>query len=338
MKSTPLSRRGLTLLEVLAVITIISALLAVVMPVLNSAWRTSRQVICMNTLSKIAEGAVVYGKNFDDWIVGSPWGSGNYLRSQSSAWGPAVQTWDFFGPLEDQWSMGLIQPVKGDPDSAVARRFNDLRACRAFFCAGNQFTATYYPPGLDAGAGPMVSYNTCRNQLYPAAQAPSMPGISLPNDWRPSISRIGNPARKAFCADGARYSTCVEPPDYDLTCDAGAYGGAFSDAGPYSAWSRSWDRCRTPGNQASPGGHLFTGMDPRCYAFRHSAAEPPVGAPANAYRLNVAFYDGHVENQGDLEASNPHQWLPKGTRVEGASELWPDAAAIYGTSDILIAD
>lgn len=82
----------------------------------------------------------------------------------------------------------------------------------------------------------------------------------------------------------------------------------------------------------------FSVVNARQYAFRHSAGPPPFGAPGNAYKANFAFYDGHVETQGDLQASNPHQWLPKRTVLQTIA-LWPDAQPIYGgTSEIVIGD
>ena len=74
------------------------------------------------------------------------------------------------------------------------------------------------------------------------------------------------------------------------------------------------------------------------YAFRHATSEPPTGAAANAFKLNLAFYDGHVETMGDLEASNPHMWLPKGSILTSAnSALWPDAQVFFDLSgDVVI--
>jgi prepilin-type processing-associated H-X9-DG protein len=227
--------------------------------------------------------------------------------------------------------MGLAVVSKGDPDQVLAKRFNDLRGHYAFKCAGNDWLAPRYI-GPDAGVGPMVSYNTQRLQLMPASDW--MGGVAThhypPVDWRPSIQRIGSPSNKIFCGDGARYSSCVDPPDYDLTCDQG-FGGAFSDGGAYSAYSRSWDRCRAPGNAGAPGGHDLTDVDARRYAFRHSTGSPPPGAAGNAYKGNFAFYDGHVDTMGDLDASSPFLWLPKGTVIEPASaEIWPDTMSHFG--------
>ena len=52
----------------------------------------------------------------------------------------------------------------------------------------------------------------------------------------------------------------------------------------------------------------------------------------DSYRLNCGFFDGHVESMGDLQASNPHMWLPKGTTYTPSSTfpLPNDVKAIYG--------
>ena len=145
------------------------------------------------------------------------------------------------------------------------------------------------------------------------------------------MGRIGSPSDKIFVGDGARYSFCGAQPDYDLSPSGGG-GGLDSDAGPYSAWSRSYDRCLAPGNgTSSPSGHIPTMVDPRNYAYRHSTGEPPVGAPGNAYKASFAYYDGHVETLGDLESSNPYLWLPAGSQITStAAEMWPDTIARFG--------
>ncbi len=320
------SSAGFTLIELLVVISIIAVLLGMLLPSLVGARRTGQRVACMANLRGITQGMLEYAGDNDGWPVGAPSGSGGYLQAAGAAYGAAVQTWDFMGPLAHQWGFGLSKPDLGD-FAGVLRRFNELRAHDAFLCAGNKFLAGSYG-SVDAGVGWMVSYNTVRYQLWTGAEAPGGHEEKLPSDWKPSVDRIGVPANKVFCADGSRFSTVDEPPDYDLSWNA-AWGGAFSDTGAHSTYTRSWDRSRAPGNgNTGP-------VDARQYAFRHSTAEPPVGAPGNAFKLNLGFYDGHVETQGDLQASNPHQWLPKGSLLEGGAR-WADAEALYGTGDIKI--
>ncbi len=320
------SRGGFTLIELLVVISIMALLISLLLPSLVGARRTGQRVACMGNLKSQAEGMRQYAMDSEDWIIGAPAGSGAYLIGESAAYGPAVQRWDFMGPMALMWRMGLTMGSRGFAgDRDVIKRFNQLRSNSAFLCPGNKFLAFKYggSSGPDAGAGWMVSYNTVRYQLYRQENAPNHEE-KLPKGWRPSISRIGVTANKVFCADGSRFSTVTQVPDYDLGVNAG-FGGAFADAGAYSTWSRSWDRSRAPGNGDTGG------IDARMYAFRHSTSEPPVGATGNVYKLNLAFYDGHVESMGDLDASNPHLWLPQGTILEpAATNVWPDAVRHFG--------
>jgi len=298
------------------VISIIALLISILLPSLNGARRTGQRIACMANLRSLASGMAQYGDDNNSWIVGSPDGSGDYLKGEATAFGPAVQNWDFMGPLAFMWGMGLTLP-SGSDQAAVAKRFNELRTSKAFLCQSNKFLATHFG-GPDAGTNWMVSYNTSRNQLYTSDNIPSNQQVTLPSNWRPSVDRIGVASNKIFCADGGRFSTATIRPDYDLSTNA-SFGGAFSDAGAYSKFSRSWDRSRSPGN----GGRST--IDPRIYGYRHSTGNPSIGAKGDAFKGNFAFYDGHVETQGDLKSSNPHQWLPQGSVITGTgAEIWPD--------------
>ncbi|MFH1418193.1 MAG: type II secretion system protein [Planctomycetota bacterium] len=332
-KQTRRPAAGFTLIELLVVISIIAVLLAMLLPSLVGARRTGQRVACLATLRGIVQGMQEYAGDNDDWPVGAPGGSGVYLAGQPAAFGPAVQRFDFIGPLAHQWDFGLYKPDLGDI-TGVYRRFNELRSHDAFLCAGNTFLAGSYG-AVDAGVGWMVSYNTSRYQMWIRTDGAGN-GIDLygneheeklPDNWRPSTLRIGVPANKIFCADGSRYADADTPPDYDLSV-GGAWGGAFSDSAPYagsSFHSKSWDRRRAPGNGGS------SSIDARIYAYRHSTAEPNVGAAANAYKANFAFYDGHVETMGDLQSANPQYWLPLGGKLDDTNTL-PDVKAHYGIS------
>lgn len=331
---------GFTLIELLVVISIIALLLSLLLPSMSGARRTGQRVACSAALRRIAEGMGQYADTNEGWIVGSPAGSGAYLLGEAKAFGQSVQTWDFMGPLAQLWGMGLTVVSKGDPDGRLAQRFNELRSNGAFLCPGNRFLAFKFD-GVEAGTGWMVSYNTYRYQLFTWVSKGASSSSNgqdkyvndheelLPARWKPMLDLMGMPANKIFCGDGARYSDCDTPPDYDLRPQAG-WGGTFSDTGPYagavsSYWSKSWDRRRAPGNGST------SGSDARAYGFRHATGDPPAGARGNAFKANFAFYDGHVETLGDLEASNPFLWLPDGSRLNNANTL-PDVVAAFGLS------
>lgn len=320
-------RRAFTLIELLVVIAIISVLLSILLPVLSGARRTAKAVSCQAKLKEIGTGVALYATDNDDWIIGSPAGSGAYIEG-SFASGPATQRWDWMGPMAKL--MGYPLPEDSGNVNTI-QRFNMLRGMGLFLCPSNDFLATWFQ-GPNAGTGPMISYNTSRYMLF--EQVPSGgDGIAtygnfheeiLPTNWKPRLARMGDVSKKVFAADGARYSTTSIKPDYDLSAQA-SWGGSFSDVAPYSTFSRSWDRS----------GMTSGSFDARIYAFRHSTGVPSPRAPANVFQMNLVFMDGHVEKMGDLEAANPHMWLPAGSQLLQGS-LYPDVRQKYGTGTINI--
>ncbi len=324
--------RGFTLIELLVVISIIALLISILLPALASARRIGQRVACMANLREIAKGMLEYEIDNEGYIVGAPAGSGAYLQSESGAWGQSVQRWDFMGPIAKLWNMGYDNPSRGDTQGVI-QRFRRIVDDEPFLCPSNKFLSQWFG-GPNAGAVRMVSYNTVRYQLFQREPFGSDPrGVSwydnsheqkLPEGWKPYVQKMGSLSRKVFCADGARYSTSAVAPDYDLSVHAG-WGGAFADVGPYTDWSRSWDRSWAPGNNHDGD------FDAREFGMRHATAEPAAGAPANAYKMNLAFFDGHVETMGDLDASNPQMWLPVGSRlVVGGARIYNDTLQRFG--------
>jgi prepilin-type N-terminal cleavage/methylation domain-containing protein len=349
------SRRGFTLIELLVVISIIALLISLLLPALSGARRTGQRVACMATLRGIGQGGASYAADNDDAIVGAPSTSGSMLvkfppgpgipangLQMPIAAGPPVQRWDFMGPMASM--MGLSVPEASGTLPQLIDRFKALRNEPTFLCKSNNFLALHFN-GPQAGTGRMISYNTVRYQLFIVATSGAAAGFpmdgspggvswfnnthleaKLPATWRPNVTRLGVPANKMFVADGARYSDIRQAPDYDLAPHA-AWGGAFSDGGAFTTFSKSWDRSMAPGNSGSLSGRVF---DARNYAFRHSTGAPPQSAVGNAYKMNLVFHDGHAETLGDLQASNPHIWMPKDSVITSLNGIWKDAQAHFG--------
>lgn len=340
--------RGFTLIELLVVISIIALLVSLLLPAMAGAMRVARKTTCMATLRGLAQASQAWSTSNEDMIVGAPSTSGAYLWGSpmpTVAYGAAVQRWDFMGPLAKD--MGVELPEGDGTNPGVARRFNAIRTHKAFLCASNEFLATHFA-GPNAGTNRMISYNMGVYFLYINATSAAEAGFpgdgsgtsyysgsfetKMPGNYKPRTSLVGNPANKVLFADGGKYSEIDVAPDYDLSMSA-TWGGAFADRGPHflgsTAGSRSWDRRFAPGN----GGGSAATVDARVYGFRHSTGTPPRGAKANSYQGNLVYFDGHAATLGDLDFSNPYQWLPQNTVTANLSNIAPDVVQRYGLSD-----
>jgi prepilin-type processing-associated H-X9-DG protein len=125
------------------------------------------------------------------------------------------------------------------------------------------------------------------------------------NGYRPKIQNVGISSLKIYMSDGAAWSS-GGVPDADFTWDGSDSSTPFSyftDAGPWSFFTRSFQ----PGL-------------PRMYAFRHGfRSSNTIGNDATAmraYKLNCAFFDGHVETMSAYEAMNPLHWVPKSSVID----------------------
>src|SRR6185369_11075389 len=102
-----MKRRGFTLIELLVVIAIIALLIAILMPALSSVKRLGQTTTCLSSLKQLATGGALYANENEDAYPGAPGTSGVYLFGQSTAFGPAVQRWDFMGPIAKIWGMSM---------------------------------------------------------------------------------------------------------------------------------------------------------------------------------------------------------------------------------------
>src|SRR5262245_42350004 len=93
------------------------------------------------------------------------------------------------------------------------------------------------------------------------------PELNVPSSLNAKLSKVGDPSRKVFIADGSKFSAGAGSPsvgetlpDADLNF-VGSLGGPFADQGP-TRFTRAWNRDRVDGN----GG---TGIDCRIFWARH---------------------------------------------------------------------
>jgi prepilin-type N-terminal cleavage/methylation domain-containing protein/prepilin-type processing-associated H-X9-DG protein len=340
------TRDGFTLVELLVVIGIIALLISILLPALSKARKSANTVYCSANIRSICQAIIMYTAENKGYIPGSPATSGRFLWT--SDWSPNAndnncpfisQSWDWQAPIA---KMMQIDFEEGGAISQRLKRFDTLRNRKEFTCPENQVIAVPYTgSAVQVPVGRMISYNTAGQFLLlpPGATGGKLGagvvetsnGAATPAGYGCKITQVGAAAKKIYIADGGRYSTLTDAPDVDLAY-AGAGGGAYSEMGAFRNDSKSWNRQAAPGNGGTPS----KGWDPRAFAFRHGSLN--LGGPADTYRLNVGFFDGHVETMGDLQAANPNLWYPRNSLYDagGSYGLSTDAKALYGSGVITI--
>jgi prepilin-type N-terminal cleavage/methylation domain-containing protein/prepilin-type processing-associated H-X9-DG protein len=259
--------------------------------------------------------------------------------------------YDWMSPIAA--AMGLNFD-RGPTELDVFTRFQTINNFGSFVCPANTvayvtYSAATWQPNANTAPKPFIgglmpSYVSAMafvsgNWHY--GTYISATDAILPETYAPNMSRIGNSSRKIFIADGARWSAGNTPPDVNLDPGNGELSNTFSDGGPWDGYTRAWWRGNVPvkGNQPYNGAPTaipnYEGpWDPRIWACPHGVQV--MYQPADRYRMNALFFDGHVETLGDLEAANPTFWLPRGSVIPSGSTVWTDVLRKYGNAKLPI--
>jgi prepilin-type processing-associated H-X9-DG protein len=300
-----------SLIELLIVIAVVAILLWLLLPAVRAARNLGRRGACAANLHSLGQAMQEYCSMFNEWLPGSPNTSGNgadpggvrtplypgyYDR-------PAVaeQTWPAVHIFD--WATPLLMMMRTSIPQSVPERY-DLSKKWTFLCPNNQWIAALNHESRINIETFVPSYVTCKFFTYiPTSRRTGDSKGTLfwahkfvPEDFRPKITGLGDPAVKVFLADGCRVDRGdprkLQPEDYGYT-ERGA-----------------WVNVHDPEDKDLPS-----------LSYRFKAAKE------QAYRhqggLNLLFFDGHVEYQpeGSSEEKNGFGsgsrqakfWFPSGT-------------------------
>jgi prepilin-type processing-associated H-X9-DG protein len=227
---------------------------------------------------------------------------------------------------------------EGHDRAARARRWAAIRDLKQFHCPSNEVLSVQFGSNLinDAANGVIVThgrmFSYCASMGFlltdntSGTTSSDVVGVSIsrpewnvPASYNAKMSKVGDPSKKVFIADGSKWSNATTAPDTDLDC-FGQLGGPFADQGP-TKFSRAWARDGVPNN----GGVTNPQYDTRIFWARHGPASAKKGSKSGAFRFNVGFFDGHVETLDDLAGSDPKMYWPKGTSLNVTnSQLYTD--------------
>ncbi len=302
------------------VVAIIALLISILLPSLRAAKQQARTVVCASNLRQLMLGAAAYSTESRGYSLG-PNTSGVGLHRGSpyagASTGP-VQDWDFISPAIGR-QFGLPRERS---ELARLRKFQSILMTE-LKCPENRFRyfRLFQGPQLPMTAGggdhPFVtSYMTpAFFHLLPEGNNASLwevdPGgepISIPERYAPKVEQVGTAASKIYAFEGARYLDTRYGPmalDYSTVTDTtgliGTPQGNFTSRGPAFTGSSGEPYARDGRDNPTP---LY-----KTVGLRHRD------------KMNVAFFDGHVEALADRSVSRLQYFAPKGAVVQNQNGL-----------------
>jgi prepilin-type processing-associated H-X9-DG protein len=313
---------------------------------LSRARRAANTVACAANLRSILQGMQIYASQNAGSIPGGAATTARFTYkvptfaqpTLAGAWSDTnypsiIQVFDWASPIMK------VMGTKFEEGASLAqrkKRWEQVLAFKAFRCPENNiitipfgsvtFNTVDLLPSYNTALAFVVSYNDDKFPTAPlttCAWGDSAKRWNNPAGYIPKLSKVGSAGSKIYIADGSRFTSVSAGPDSDISFD-GNTGGAFSDQGAFTQFSRSWARDAANGTAA---------RDSRVFAYRHGYTKQ-FGKGTDMYKGNFGFFDGHVELLGDMQSANPALWVPKGGKV-WSTEMWADAAAYYKVTGVM---
>lgn len=327
-------RMGFTLVELLVVIGVIAVLIGILLPVLNRARRQANQIVCMSNMRSTMQGVLLYTNAYNGWIPGG---------SSTNVWKPSIESSienDLEGwPTRPIQNLDWVSPVLGRIMSLPS---NDLYKTRELYgmrlrCPENKyiFTAVFggsggtssWPAGWEeinypsfsanlafmcwperamAGYSDAISADKSQQQKFCTNCSVMLTPVSggtfqYPSQYAPRVQKVGNPSTKVWILEGVRLYD-RNPARLEMNTARWQYeGGGFAIVPPAIGFGH------TPWSSFEGGKYIIKDdVITENFAFRHRK------------RMNVAFFDGHVETLAIGDIARTSYWVPKGTIIKTA--------------------
>jgi len=116
-------------------------------------------------------------------------------------------------------------------------------------------------------------------------------------------------------------------PIYQAGYNAEDYFQMYSDTGPFDMKTDSFLGPQMPLSMR----HGFRNVSPNANL---ATSTPSI---YETYRMNMAFFDGHVEMVDGLKAMNPNYWLPKNSVLPSSEcNATTNSFYLHGASQLVI--
>lgn len=317
--------RGITLIEILAALAVVAALLGILTPVLGSLRAAAQNAGCSQQQRNLHMAAMHFATSRKEILPGVNTTGRKYLFGGpetvlemigDSAPRTPVQTFDWISPI-----MGLSAGLSSNRARRTKQIFEDL-GCPAAWADNKALYGnapdrdtdfrplleqegigqiSYLAPGpfhllgrLDPSSGPQGKHFGWRGPAVP------------PTRYLPRLDRVGTQlSEKIFCADGTRYLPSSGVLDFDVN-PRPIYYGSFTSSTPIYDGSTAYGRSEhAPDyNEGRPSRSMYPAN--RNLSYRHGK------------RMNVVYFDGHVASLTEEESKrDAAPWYPTGSEFTG---------------------
>jgi prepilin-type N-terminal cleavage/methylation domain-containing protein/prepilin-type processing-associated H-X9-DG protein len=347
------ARPAFTLVELLVVIGIIAVLIAILLPALSKARSTSNTVKCASNMRTIMQAVSLYAVTYKGTFPGSPFTSGAHIRyagapaefipsgvtanASDTANAPGVVSmWDWVSPCAKMMGAKFNEGPTGNDRKDRFIQF--LRPGTPFACPSNDFVASYF--GLDWGSLPVMSYTTSIDFMLErntngttsnsyVGQFVTRPEWNVPSGYGPKMSKVGSPSTKVYLSEGMRFVDATSLAfTYNSTVTSVQMGGTHSEQRLFVAIG--FNRSRLLFGKYADRTSVSVPSTSRAMllAYRHGSRK--VGDVRDAYRMNMAYFDGHVETATLSQTLDPRLHSPKGTELDLTSaQVYPLTYQLY---------